>query len=278
MTKKGLIAFGILLTISLSLVMTISLYAFPNSEDNCLSCHTNEVITVTSNVTDTLEVNASSSFGIEINAEGDAGDLTMKWPSTINPLFTFTPSTVTDNSDDDNDPAENTVNGIFEITAPATQGEYIIQVFAAGSGGKGGTLTFQVTVTTEGLPTENLLPTAYFLHARRSMTIEFEDRSWDPDGNITSWHWDFGDNTNSTEQNATHTFTEPGTYTVTLTVTDDQGGSNTKSQTFTVPSKEERLLLWTIEIFIGSIIIVFTTVFAVGIAKAHASRKEKKSE
>ncbi len=278
MTKKRLVAFGILLIMSLSLVMTISLYAFPNSEDNCLSCHTNEVITVTSNVTDALEVNASGSFGIEINAEGDAGGLTMKWPSNINPSFTFTPSTVTDNSDDDNDPAENVVNGIFEITAPATQGEYIIQVFAAGSGGKGGTLTFQVTVTTEGLPTENLLPTAYFLHARRSMTIKFEDRSWDPDGKITSWYWDFGDNTNSTEQNATHTFAEAGTYTVTLTVTDDQGGSNTKSQTFTIPSKEERLLLWTIEIFIGSLMIVFTTVFAVGIAKAHASRKEKKSE
>ncbi len=139
-------------------------------------------------------------------------------------------------------------------------------------------MTFQVTVTTEGLPTENLLPTAYFLHARRSMTIKFEDRSWDPDGKITSWYWDFGDNTNSTEQNATHTFAEAGTYTVTFTVTDDQGGSNTKSQTFTIPSKEERLLLWTIEIFIGSLMIIFTTVFAVGIAKAYASGKEKKNE
>lgn len=277
MTKKRLIALGIILTISLLLAMTISLYAFPAREDNCLSCHTSEVITVTSNVTDALEVNASGSFGIEINAEGDAGDLTMKWPSTINPLFTFIPSTVTDNSDDDNDPAENTVNGIFEITAPATQGEYIIQVFAAGSGGKGGALTFQVTVTTEGLPTENLLPTAYFLHTRRGMTIEFEDRSWDADGNITSWHWNFGDGSSSNSTSPTHTFAEPGTYTVTLTVTDDQGGSNTKSQTFTVPSKRELLQLWTIQVSIGSLMIVFTLLFAVGIASARASTGGKES-
>ncbi len=133
-----------------------------------------------------------------------------------------------------------------------------------------------MTVTTEG--PVNLLPTAYFLHTRRGMTIEFEDRSWDADGNITSWHWDFGDNTNSTEQNPTHTFAEPGTYTVTLTVTDDQEGSNIKSQTFTVPSKRELLQLWTLQVSIGSIMIVFTTLFAMGIARARAPAEEKKVE
>ncbi len=105
--------------------------------------------------------------------------------------------------------------------------------------------------------------------------MEFEDRSWDPDGNITSWHWNFGDNTNSTEQNPTHTFAESGTYTVTLTVTDDQEGSSTQSQTFTVPSKEELLQLWTIQVFVGSAMIILTTLFAVGI-HTRASKGGKK--
>jgi outer membrane protein assembly factor BamB len=42
-----------------------------------------------------------------------------------------------------------------------------------------------------------------------------------------SYHWDFGDTQTSEEQNPTHTYTNPGNYTVTLTVTDNT--SNTTS-------------------------------------------------
>jgi len=38
-----------------------------------------------------------------------------------------------------------------------------------------------------------------------------------------TWFWEFGDNTTSTEQNPSHTYTAIGTYTVTLTVTDSTG-------------------------------------------------------
>jgi outer membrane protein assembly factor BamB len=38
-----------------------------------------------------------------------------------------------------------------------------------------------------------------------------------------TWHWDFGDNTSSTEQNPTHTYASLGEYMVTLTVTDNTG-------------------------------------------------------
>lgn len=272
-TKKRLIVFGILLTFSLLLILTAPLYARPEFGDDCLSCHTGGGITLTSNITDTVEVYTSSSFEAQVDAEGDTEELTIIWSAVAsNPSFSFTPSAVTDNDPNDDDPTENEVKGIFEITAPSIQGEYTIQVFAAGSEGKGGTLTFHVTVTTGGPPTKNLLPTAYFLHTRRGMTIEFEDRSWDPDGNTTSWHWNFGDNTNSTEQNPTHTFAEPGTYTITLTVTDDQEDSNTQSQTFAIPSKRELMQLWTLQVSIGSIMIIFTTLFAVGMA---TSRKKK---
>ncbi len=40
-----------------------------------------------------------------------------------------------------------------------------------------------------------------------------------------TYHWDFGDESSSEDQNPTHAYTSEGEYTVTLTVTDDQGNS-----------------------------------------------------
>jgi hypothetical protein len=40
-----------------------------------------------------------------------------------------------------------------------------------------------------------------------------------------TYHWDFGDDSTSEEQNPTHTYTTPSEYTVTLTVTDDNDNS-----------------------------------------------------
>jgi PKD repeat protein len=47
--------------------------------------------------------------------------------------------------------------------------------------------------------------------------------SYDPDGYIDSYEWDFGDGNSSADANPTHHYGAPGTYTVTLTVTDDFG-------------------------------------------------------
>ena len=49
---------------------------------------------------------------------------------------------------------------------------------------------------------------------------------------ITSWAWDFGDSSSSTDENPTHTLAAPGTYTVTLTITDSL--SNTATVTHVI--------------------------------------------
>lgn len=54
-------------------------------------------------------------------------------------------------------------------------------------------------------------------------TISFTDQSTS-DGTIGTWAWNFGDGNTSNEQNPTHTYTHPGTYTVCLIITDTDGG------------------------------------------------------
>ncbi|PNX52449.1 MAG: hypothetical protein BV458_09535 [Thermoplasmata archaeon M9B2D] len=49
-----------------------------------------------------------------------------------------------------------------------------------------------------------------------------------------TWHWDFGDGEEATEQNPTHAYTEAGVFNVTLTVTDDEGTIATDTTTATI--------------------------------------------
>ena len=60
--------------------------------------------------------------------------------------------------------------------------------------------------------------------------------SYDPDGTIISYSWDFGDGATGTGPTATHTFTTPSsqTFVVTLAVTDDDGKQGTASQEIAV--------------------------------------------
>jgi|GEM_PF-2434226 len=65
-------------------------------------------------------------------------------------------------------------------------------------------------------------------------TITFTDASTDSTGIIVSWSWNFGDGATSTLKNPTHKYDNKGTYTVTLSVTDNNGATDVKSKSISV--------------------------------------------
>ena len=64
------------------------------------------------------------------------------------------------------------------------------------------------------------------------LTASFTDNSF---GAIDSWDWNFGDSAGSTNQNPTHTYVDPGTYTVSLTIKgEDVSDTKTRMDYITV--------------------------------------------
>ena len=103
-----------------------------------------------------------------------------------------------------------------------------------------GNYVITLTVTTDqGIPDEVqkiitvnpktlIPPEASFtfspLDSAENKTILFNSSSCiDNDGTIVTYRWDFGDNSTSTDQNPIHTYLQSGIYSITLTITDDDG-------------------------------------------------------
>jgi hypothetical protein len=72
------------------------------------------------------------------------------------------------------------------------------------------------------------------------LTVHFTDRST---GEITSRHWAFGDGATSTLQNPSHTYSDPGAYSPTLTVTGPEG-EETETKDGLVVTYLKRALTW----------------------------------
>jgi len=101
----------------------------------------------------------------------------------------------------------------------------------------GGTFTDTFTIGPAG-PGQNLPPTASFVASCTLLDCDVDaSGSTDSDGTVASYAWDFGDGATGTGQTASHHYATAGTYTVTLTVADDDGalGSTTRTVSPTSP-------------------------------------------
>ncbi|MBT1002474.1 PKD domain-containing protein [Paenarthrobacter sp. DKR-5] len=84
----------------------------------------------------------------------------------------------------------------------------------------------------------NSAPTAAFSTAGSYLDVQADgSASTDTDGTISSYAWTFGDGTTGTGVLASHSYAAAGTYTVTLKVTDNRGGTGTVSRQVTVSDR-----------------------------------------
>ncbi|ARC57720.1 Protease 1 [Frondihabitans sp. 762G35] len=94
----------------------------------------------------------------------------------------------------------------------------------------------------------NAAPTSTFTATPTNLAVAFDgSASSDSDGTVASYAWDFGDGTTDTGVKPSHTYAAAGTYTVKLTVTDNQGatGSSTQQVTVTVPANQPPVASYT---------------------------------
>lgn len=139
-------------------------------------------------------------------------------------------------ADGSSEPATWQVQTTDSTAALQTAGMATVFYYRAGSTSGAARAAFDnFTLRDSAGPDVNVPPVASFTVAAEGLSVSVDGSdSLDPDGSIASYAWEFGDDTTASGATASHTFASEGTYTVTLTVTDDDGAEHTTSQPVTV--------------------------------------------
>ncbi|HHF55802.1 MAG TPA: PKD domain-containing protein, partial [Thermoplasmatales archaeon] len=141
----------------------------------------------------------------------------------------------------------------------ADNGTYVVKLTVTDD--KGATSSTQKIIEVS-----NVAPVAKFTYKpdkpKVREEIEFNSSlSFDDDGSIVNYTWNFGDGNVSYEANPVHAYEKAGTYNVTLTVTDNDGATHTTTLSVTVT--EEKINVWIYLIVIVILIIIAAVVFAI---------------
>jgi mono/diheme cytochrome c family protein/chitodextrinase len=213
--------------------------------NTCVSCHSGGTApTVTLTGPATVQPGTINSYTLTITGgQANSGGLDVSVESGS--LINTQSSTKLQSSEITHTARRAAVSGAvswsFDWQAPTTAGIYTIYSSGLSTNGDGGTngdavsaISTLVTVSTAAPEPPTAVISAPQT-AQVNETVVFDGSgSYDPDGTINSYDWNFGDGNTATGAVTNNTFTTAGTYTVTLTVTDADGLSHTTFKDITV--------------------------------------------
>lgn len=130
------------------------------------------------------------------------------------------------------------------LTATLAEGTYYLALDGVGTGdpatayndyGSLGEYSLTGSVVASGNQAPVVAAAANVTTGTAPLAVSFSSTgTFDPDGTITAYDWQFGDGASSTAANPTHSYSQPGTYQATLVAWDNGGLSGTASVTITV--------------------------------------------
>jgi PKD repeat protein len=119
------------------------------------------------------------------------------------------------------------VNPAYTYTLP---GSYLAVLTVRDNVGLASSASVFITVTAPANAAPVAVASANVVSGVAPLVVSFSSAgSTDPDGSIASYSWNFGDGATSTSAAPAKTYTVPGSYTATLTVTDNLGATGTAS-------------------------------------------------
>lgn len=130
----------------------------------------------------------------------------------------------------------NTGTGVTPSHAYAASGTYTVSLMVTDDGGA----TDTATTTADISPAANISPTSDpngpYTGTAGTVVLFDGSGSADTDGTIIAYEWTFGDNSTGTGVTPSHSYSRCGSYNVSLTVTDNNGASDTAGTTADIAS------------------------------------------
>jgi PKD repeat protein len=127
----------------------------------------------------------------------------------------------------------------------SNSGTYNIKLTVTDNLGATGTATGQIIISGGGGGNQNPVAVATASKSQASIneSISFDgSQSYDNDGQISQYLWEFGDGNSSTQAMATHSYSNSGTYNIKLTVTDNLGAKGTATGQIVIGGSNQNLV------------------------------------
>lgn len=118
-------------------------------------------------------------------------------------------------------------------------GNYSVRLRVTDNSGTSDTATLPIVVTRAGNKPPKPIVSASSARGKAPLPVTFDATgSYDADGRIVRYRWNFNDGTTASGPRVTHVFADPGVYDVVLRVTDDKGV--TSSLTYAIQALDVR--------------------------------------